>query len=244
MAARNVATTSKRPAWARDLSDKEYAWLLSYLQTFNRRQAAIDAGHSEVGAHSRGSEIAKKPHIRKAIEGALKERLPAIKLTLAERLAAIATTDITQITSWGKKKIQINQGAVDADGKAQKPRYQTVWDLDVKPSSELSPSERASIKTIKKRPTLYGTGIELTMHDPISAAEKLATLLELVASRDGDGGGNVTFVIELPDGSTITDMGKAPTIIDNDAIRSHVRARKTAAEDEVPPGTRLVIEPP
>src|SRR5262245_54467060 len=54
--------------WAKKLDDKERRFVEGYLQTLNKREAALYAGWSESTAKRWAYEIFKRPHVREAIE--------------------------------------------------------------------------------------------------------------------------------------------------------------------------------
>ena len=242
-AASNVATIETRPSWAKGLDDREYAWVIAYMVHFNARKAAEEAGVPVRSAHNWGSQCRQRPHVREAIDGAMKERMPALKLTLAERLAAIVTTDIGEIVDWGTERVNLTEGEFDKDGKPLPKRFGRLFSIKVRDLRQLTPAQRASIKSVKKRVTQFGTNFDVVMHDPINAADRLAALLELIKPEQASHGG-VTFIIEAPDGTQMRDVTARPQAIDHDAIAAAVAKNKDSTPDELPPGTKLVIEGP
>lgn len=249
MAASNVAESPTRPRWAKDLDDREYAFVLSYTGHFNATRAAIDAGAPKASAHNWGHIARRRPHVRAAIDAAIKEAMPQIKLTIAERLAAILTTDIGDVVTWGKKRVQTNFGDVypaghPKAGQLKPPRYGTILDVDVRDLKSISPSARAAVKAIRKRVGPYGSAIDIQLHDPVIAARGLAEILDLTQRDDSASGGGVIFVIEAPDGSQISHFSQAPTVIEGSVIDAAIKANKEPLADELPPGAVLDIETP
>ena len=219
-----ASTGIGKPDWAKDLNDREYRWVGEYLKGFNSARAAVAAGFSAPSAHQRGYEIKTRPHVRAAINAALREAMPHLKMTLAERLAAIVTTDIGEIVDWkrsGRRGLAV----------------------DMRPLAELNNTQRASIKAIRKRVGPYGDSLDIVMHDPIAAAERLTALLEMTKDTGAGTGGSVTFIIEAPDGHVIRDI-TAATVIDHDAVAAGIAANREPEPDELPPGARIVIETP
>ena len=219
-----VPTDPGRPDWAKGLDDREYRYVGEYLKGFNSTRAALAAGFAPSSAYQRAYEMKHRPMVRAAINAALREAMPALKVTLAERLAAIVTTDIGEIVDWkrsGRRGLAV----------------------DMRPLAELNNTQRASIKAIRKRVGPYGDSLDIVMHDPIAAAERLTALLEMTRDTGAGGGGQVVFVIETPEGHVIRDVTAAP-VIDHDAVTAGIAANREPEPDELPPGARIVIETP
>lgn len=220
-----VATDPGRPDWAKALNDREYRYVGEYLKGFNSTRAALAAGFAPSSAYQRAYEVKHRPNVRAAINAALREAMPHLKLTLAERMTAIATTDMGEIVEW------------DHVGKRRK------LSMKLRPLGELTPEQRASIKAIRTRSGPSGESFDLVMHDPIAAVERLTALLEMTKDTGAVGGGSVVFVIETPDGHVIRDV-TAATAIDHDAVTAGIAANREPEPDELPPGPRIIIETP
>lgn len=235
MAASNVATIPERPAWAKSLDDREYLWTAQYLIDLNASRAAQDGlGAKPSSARVIGHGIKHRPQVRAALDMALRDRLPSLKLTLAERLMKMATADPADYFQVVEKRVTITTGK----GKTKRRRTFMQAGVQVTPTKKLSEEQRIAIKGVKQRTGLYGTTIELQLHDPMQAGLRLAELLGLQQIAQDGAGGGVVFIIEAPDGAAI-GMRPAGAIIDQNAVDALV-AKNTAAPDveDLPPGAK------
>lgn len=232
----SIAVVEDKPSWAKDLDDREYAWLIEYLIDFNAKRAALAVGAKTRSAHNRGSDYKRRPHIRAALAAAMRERMAPIKMTMMERLAAIVTTDIGEIVQWQDRRTKIGSG--------KQTRYIQTFDMNVRPTKDLSLTARAAIKSVKRRAGLRGDSLEVVMHDPIAAAEKLAAILGITDAQVGPAGGNVTFVIEAPDGTVVTQVRDGGPVIDHEEIQKGMAKNRPVGPEELPPGAKLEIETP
>lgn len=252
MAASNVALVEDRPSWAAKLSDREFVWVSRYIIHFNGTRAAIESGSPPGSAYARAHDIKHRPHVRAAIQAAMKEAMPAIKMTIAERLAAIVTTDIGQIVEWGEGRVNLNAGQVDSKGRRKKAHYAETTVMRVRDVKKLDDTQRAAIKSIKRRVSIHGSSIDVVMHDPVIAAERLQHLLELTKENPNATGGTVTFVIEAPDGSVMTLAPAGGKVIEGEVVDAAIKAdRAESGPEDAPPGSRsrgrggkLTIETP
>ena len=243
MAATAVVKKQQRPAWGKDLDGREFAFVCAYLVDFNATKAGLAAGMPKAGAHVQAHLLKQRPHVRDAIEAGLREKMPTIKLVLAERLAAIATADHADYFQVVEKKTWLKD-----PGKNGKRQSFTETRMRITPTAKLTERQRAAVKGIKQRVGLYGTSLELQLHDPMQAIDRIATLLNLQPREQVAGGGSVTFLIEAPDGTVLKSLGQTTTSqIDRAAIDAQIAADAEPVED-LPPGakpqTGLVIETP
>lgn len=251
MVAKSVAVIQKRPTWAKELDDREFAFVSSYLGHFNGTRAALDAGIPKKSAHAQAWDLKQRQRVRDAIDAGMREKMPALKLTLAEKLMAIAGQNPDDYFKWGDQKVTETVGnGVDENGMPKfKTRQVTSQTLRLTPSSKLTPQQLAAVKGVKKRINNAGTTLELQLHDPMQAIDRIAALLNLQPREQVAGGGTVHFVIEAPDGTVLKSLGQAehPTQIDRAAINAQIAADAEPVED-LPPGakpqTGLVIETP
>lgn len=211
---RRVPALEKRPSWARGLTDREFLFVMAYGRHWNATDAAKQAGHSKVSAGNAGHKLMNSPRIREAIHEMTNELLPLIKTSLAERLMSMVNANISDYISW------------DGTG--------TRAQVNIKSSKTLTAAQKACIKSVKKRVSANGSTIELTLHDPLAAAEQLSKLLGLVKP-DGElgprSGGNVTVIIE-----GLVPKDDAATTIDITAIQQHIKAAAFEEPEEKPPG--------
>ena len=251
MSAKTIAVIGKRPAWAKDLNDREFVFVSAYLENFRPRDAGLRAGFPASSAHTRAWEMKQRLHVRDAIDAALHEKMPALKLTIAERLMAVIGAKPEDYFKWGDQKVTETVGdGFDADGNPKfKTRKTTRQTLTLTPSSKLTPQQLAAVKGVKKRINNAGTTLELQLHDPMMAIDRIAALLNLQPREQVVGGGTVSFIIEAPDGSVLKSLAQTTSTsqIDRAAIDAQIAADAEPVED-LPPGakpqTGLVIETP
>lgn len=138
----------KRPEWARDLNDREYAFVCEYLVDLNGRQAIKRLGwHTENDPASDAAYVLmRKPVIARAIEMAMEASAAGPRQWLITKLAAIADGDLSEIGSWEKNKFVL------------------------KDSDKISPEIR---KLIKKIHTTKDGDVRVELHDPLRAIELL-----------------------------------------------------------------------
>ena len=76
-----VPTTTTRPAWAADLSDREWLFVEAYAAELSGVEAALAAGlgHDRKSAHEQACRLRKRPQVQEAISRRLAERVGASK---------------------------------------------------------------------------------------------------------------------------------------------------------------------
>lgn len=244
MVPKNAVAAASRPVWAKGLDEREFLFVSWYIVGFEGTKAALAAGCPKASAHAQAWQIKQRPHVREAIDAALREKMPAIKMVLSERLAAIATADHADYFQIVEKKTRSKD-----PGKDGKRKTFTETTMRITPTADLTERQRAAVKGIKQRVGLYGTTLELQLHDPMMAIDRIAALLNLQPREQVVGGGTVSFIIEAPDGSVLKSLAQTTSTsqIDRAAIDAQIAADAEPVED-LPPGakpqTGLVIETP
>lgn len=200
----------KRPRWAFRLDDREYLFVMAYARLLNAAAAAREIGYNKSTAATYGSVLMSRPHVREAIHEMHQHRLPLIKTSMMERLMAIVSADISDYVDW-------NDGQVT-----------------VKSRAEIHPDKRLAIKSIKERRGPWGSTVELMLHNPIDAIEKLANLMDLMPKAEdakGPGSGPVTVIIE-----GLHPQNSTSVTIDHDALKRSIAENAEADPEELPPG--------
>lgn len=154
---------------AKALTKKAQAFIEVYLRTFNASAAAREAGYSERSAGAIGHELLKKPEIRAAIDA----RLDELKMSADEVLTRLSEQARASLGDF----VQI-----DASGK---------------PEIALSPSKMHLIKSLKIRPTEFGTSYEFEMYDAQQALVHLGRNRQIFTDKTDitSAGGQLNFNI-------------------------------------------------
>ena len=140
------------------LRPKQQRFVEEYCTDWNATQAAIRAGYRAKRARQIGYENLTKPDIQAAIQArqhALQQQCEVTQETVVQELAAVAFSDLRHYVQWGPAG---------------------VW---VEPSSSLTPAHSRVVKQIVQTVTQHGTTLRLTLHDKVSALDKLARHLGL-----------------------------------------------------------------
>lgn len=208
----HLVEIGKRPRWAYALDEREYLFVCAFGRHMNAAAAAREVGVSEKSAGQVGYLIISRPHVREAIHEMHLHRLPVIKVSMMERLMAIASANISDYVDWDGDQVR------------------------VKSKLKLSRDKTLAIKSIKEKRSQWGSTIELQMHDPLEAIQKLAGLLDLLpkpeAEKPGQPGiGNVTVIIE-----GLNPTSNAAVTIDHDMLRQSLKDNRSPDPDELPPG--------
>lgn len=201
-----------RPRWATNLDEREYLFVCAFGRHLNAAAAAREAGTSIKSSGQVGYLLMSRPHVREAIHEMNSHRLPLIKVSLMERLMAIASADIRDYVDWEGDNVRVKS-------KLKLPREKTL-----------------AIKSIRERRGKWGSTIELQMHDPLDAIQKLATLLDIMPKpaedKDkGGGGASVTVIIE-----GLHQGGTSAVTIDHESLQAELRSNRAPDPDELPPG--------
>jgi phage terminase small subunit len=238
---------SVRPTWAKDLTDREMIFVEAYVRDLNALRAALAAGAPKASAHNYGHDCKNRPHVRAVIDILLKERMSALKMSLAERLAAVALQRPQDYFQWGERKVkEIRGDGFDKDGKPKfKTRTYSEPIVKLTPAKKLDERQLAAVKGVKTRVSAHGRTVELLLHDPMIATQRLAELLGMQQVEQAGGAGHVTFIIEAPDGGVI--RADAPALgIDRSAVDAAIAGNAEPDPEDAPPGAKqmLVIETP
>lgn len=160
------------PEWAKELTQRERAFVEQYLVDLNasaamRRCGFVVTGQHPLSAAARGSEMLAKTHVAAAIETLLRER-GVTRMWVLDQISAMAHVDVTEF--------------VNADGS-----------LTVQSFDELDPAQRKMIASVE--PVFDKDGnriaVKLTFHNERSRSlEKLAKLLRMEVERTEISGPN------------------------------------------------------
>lgn len=151
------------------LTNKQRVFVDAYIgYDMDATRAAIECGFSEEEAPRAGKKILNRAEVQEAIQYALQYYSEATKLRfehLVDELKIIALTSITDL--------------IDPDA--------------VEVRADIAPDDVRwhAVKSIKRTETKYGTNIEYTMHDKLSAIEKLLKILS-PSQEPPEGHGNTT----------------------------------------------------
>lgn len=151
-----------RPEWAKELSDREFAFVSEYLVDLNasaalRRMALPDI--SEGSIWETASQLKKRAHVARAIDAAMAQDASGPRQWIVSKLAAIANSDIKDLLEW------------DEAGK-----------LTLKASKGLPPEISSLVRKVYR---LKNGEMRFELHDPVKALEILAKVssIGLVADR-------------------------------------------------------------
>lgn len=123
----------------RPLTEREARFVAAYLRCFNARRAAEEAGLADTQV--RPYRLIKQPHIRAAIERALrteKKATEALRERIIEELAAIAFSDASEIYEedgsvkpWSKTDGRLIAEIMPARGKKKGKLYDKLRALEL-----------------------------------------------------------------------------------------------------------------
>lgn len=158
-----------RPAWAKDLTDREFAFVTEYLVDLNAGAAARRAFPDITAATSydSGWQMRQKPHVVAAIDAAMLESVAGPRQWMVGKLAAMADGDLSEFLQ------------VDKDGKV---RLVKGWD-DI-PSA---------VKKLFRKVYNDKHGLRIELHDPIKAMELLAKVVPGVVVENIDVKASITL---------------------------------------------------
>jgi phage terminase small subunit len=153
------------------LTPRQHAFLHAYLTNgFNATQAAISAGYSENAARGQGVRMLANVSIQAAIsdfQAKLEAKTGLTVEQLVEQLRTIAFADIGQVVEW------------NVDG------------VTIKPSTELTPAQRAFISEVSETPTQHGRKKSIKFYSRLTALDMLmkhlggyTTLDDLISRMD------------------------------------------------------------
>ena len=158
-----------RPAWAKDLSDREFAFVSEYLVDLNASAAVRRAipALSEGSVWETASQLRNRPHVVAAIDAAMLESVAGPRQWMVGKLAAMADGDLSEFL------------AVDEHGNVKLTK---AWD-DI-PSA---------VKKLFKKVYNDKHGLRIELHDPIKAMELLAKVVPGVVVENVDVHATVTL---------------------------------------------------
>lgn len=177
-----------RPVWGQHLTDPEYVFVCTYLETMQIGAAATACGYHA----SYGTNMIRKLHVRQAIDGALAERFNATKATIAGKMANIAFGSPKRFIKWGRAN---KKGVVRLSLTESRMLTDADWDM---------------IVSVKSNPD---GSIEVKLADRLAALEKLAKLVGVMRELpEADAGGGVIFIVGDPE--TALAKHRANRIVD------------------------------
>ena len=94
------------------LTYKQAMFVQEYLVDLNGTQAAIRAGYSENSAKEQAHENLTKPHIQKAIEEAMEDRVKRVQITqdkILNELALIGFSDMRNYVEYGPVGVTLKE---------------------------------------------------------------------------------------------------------------------------------------
>lgn len=157
------------------LTDRQWRFVLEYLQDYNATHAAIRAGYSAKNADKIGSQLLGKPRIREAINAELAKisaRLGVTPQRIIDELARIAFVDPTKLADFASGRVL----------------------------PDASPDDRAVIQSIrvKRVPGKLGDGIEreIRFADKIRALELLGKITGILNDKQQLSGTVTVQIIE------------------------------------------------
>lgn len=158
-----------RPAWAKDLDDREFAWVAEYLVDLSASNAVRRAlpNVSEASVWETASQLRHRPHVVAAIDAAMLESVAGPRQWMVGKLAAMADGDLSEF-------LQVDEH--------NKVRLAKKWD-------EIPPA----VKKLFRRVYNDKHGLRIDLHDPIKAMELLAKVVPGVVVENVDIKASVTL---------------------------------------------------
>ena len=158
-----------RPAWAKDLDDREFGWVTEYLVDLSASNAVRRAlpNVSEGSVWDTAYQIRHRPHVVAAIDAAMLESVAGPRQWMVGKLAAMADGDLSEFLE------------VDKDGKV---RLTKAWD-DIP----------APVRKLFRKVYNDKHGLRIELHDPIKAMELLAKVVPGVVVENVDIKASVTL---------------------------------------------------
>lgn len=140
------------------LTPKQQRFVDEYCTDWNATQAAIRAGYRAKRADQAGYQLLRKAEIQAAIETRQRELQGHCEVTqerVVQELAGIAFSDLRHYLHWGPAGVTLAR------------------------SSTLTPAHSRVVKQLVQTVTKDGSTLRLTLHDKVSALDKLARHLGL-----------------------------------------------------------------
>lgn len=177
---RGKTKKTKTPKDPNTLPPKEHIFCQEYIIDFNGARAARTAGYSEKTADKQAYQLLEKPRVHAEITRLISERVKRTQIT-ADRvlleLASIAFADLREFGQW------------DDEGR-----------LSLIPSENLAPAQTRAVRTVKftrvkKKGFVEEEHMEFSLHDKLSALDKLAKHVGLY--RDSGDNGKQSGLMQL-----------------------------------------------
>jgi phage terminase small subunit len=165
-------TQSKKPP---KLSLKQEKFLSEYLRCGNATKAALNAGYSKESAGRQAGRLMKNDLIKKEIDKRKAEIAEKSKVKASDvinELRKIAFSDITNIAN------------VEGD------------DVIFKTTTDLAQDVTATISSIEKNETKYGTTIKIRQWDKIKALQMLGEYFGILSGEGKDNGKDKTIPLK------------------------------------------------
>jgi len=177
-----------KPGREARLTDRQRRFVEEYLVDLRPAAAALRAGYGAKCAVATGNRIKNLPHVRAAIEEAMKERGKRLGITqdrVVLELARIAFADIREFVDW------------DAGG------------VTLKASRELTPQQTACVSEIVENAGKSGKGLRIKLHGKTQALAALARHLGgRESAEEASGARPVTVVTCVPPPDPLPDAPK------------------------------------
>lgn len=164
------------------LTDKQKRFVEEYLVDLNATQAAIRAGYSEKNADKIGHELLGKTRVSEAIRAAMDSRSARTQITQDMVLRELAAIGFSNVTDY----VRIDQNGL----------------VCLTPTDNLTREQQRAISAIKDGKY----GVELRLHDKLSALEQLGKHLGLFDGKGGQKGAGENNLLEA-----IRDMEEIDT---------------------------------
>ena len=176
----DVAKTTTRPAWAKDLTDREQAFVEAYVSTLSSTEAAERAGlgnGNRKSCREQGHRLRHKPHVAAAIAKLTEERSGATRSKVIEEVSRLAFSNIGQV-------LEVKDGT-----------------LVVKDHASLDQDVLATIASVEEAVNERGyRTLKVRQHDRLAALGLLAKILGMANTSkvevSGPGGQPMALTLE------------------------------------------------
>jgi phage terminase small subunit len=147
------------------LTPKQQRFVEEYCTDWNATQAARRAGYRAKRADQAGYQLLRKAEIQAAIQArqqTLHQQCAVTQERVIAELSGIGFSDLRTYVRWGPDGVRLE------------------------PSTTLSASQTRVVKQIVQTITKDGSTLRLTLHDKVSALDKLARYLKLYEGPEDD----------------------------------------------------------
>ena len=172
----DVTKATARPAWAKDLTDREQAYVDAYVNTFSATEAAERAGlgnGNRKSCREQGHRMRHKPHVAAAIAKLIEQRSGATRSRVIEEVSRLAFSNIGHV-------LEVKNGA-----------------LVVKDHASLDDDTLATVASVEETVNERGyRTLRVKQHDRLAALGLLAKILGINTSKvevSGPGGQPITL---------------------------------------------------